>query len=82
MAAGERVTGVTIHLVDGKYDHGQIIAQTEVPVLDGDTADSLRDRVLRREHEFFVETLQKISRGEIVLTSAGEVERSLKAEES
>ena len=82
LAAGERVTGVTIHLVDGEYDHGQIISQTEVPVLDSDTADSLRDRVLISEHEFFVDTLQKISRGEIVLTSAGEVERSLRAEES
>ena len=65
LEAGERVTGVTIHLVDEVYDHGPIIAQCEVPVLDGDTADSLSERVLKREHEFYVETLQRIAEGEI-----------------
>ena len=80
LAAGERVTGVTIHLVDEQYDNGQAIAQTEVPVLHGDTAESLRDRMLIREHEFYVETLRKIALGEIVLASAGEVDRSLRAE--
>ena len=67
LASGEHVTGVTIHLVDDVYDHGQIIAQSEVPVRSGDTVDSLSKRVLRREHEFYVETLAKIERGEIVL---------------
>ena len=65
LEAGESVTGVTIHLVDEVYDHGPIIAQCEVPVLDGDTADSLSERVLKREHEFYVETLQRIAQGEI-----------------
>ena len=67
LAAGERVTGVTVHLVDEEYDHGQIVAQAEVPVLDGDTVESLRLRVLRREHELYPETLQKIATGEIEL---------------
>ena len=65
LEAGESVTGVTIHLVDEVYDHGPIIAQCEVPVLEGDTADSLSGRVLKREHEFYVETLQRIAEGEI-----------------
>jgi phosphoribosylglycinamide formyltransferase-1 len=67
LAAGERVTGVTIHKVDQHYDQGEIVAQCEVTVVAGDTVDSLGERVLRREHEFYVETLQQISHGEIDL---------------
>ena len=67
LAAGEKTTGVTIHLVDDQYDHGLIVAQCEVPVLDGDTVESLSGRVLQLEHRFYVETLQRISRGEIDL---------------
>ena len=67
LAAGERVTGVTVHLVDDEYDQGPILAQVEVPVLDGDTVESLRQRVLRREHALYPETLQKIATGEIEL---------------
>ena len=67
LASGEPATGVTIHLVDENYDRGPIIAQSEVPVLDGDTPDSLAARVLEREHQLFAETLQKIATGEIDL---------------
>ena len=67
LAAGEKVTGVTIHLADERFDHGPIVAQTQVPVLKGDTADSLSRRVLKREHQFYVETLARIERGEIDL---------------
>lgn len=68
LAAGERVTGVTIHVVDEQYDHGPIIAQSQVPVQGDDTADSLSERVLGSEHELFVETLRKIESGEIDLS--------------
>lgn len=67
LAAEETITGVTIHVVDGQYDHGQILAQCEVPVLAGDTADSLAARVLAHEHRLYPETLQKISDGRIQL---------------
>ena len=67
LAAGEKVTGVTIHIVDEHYDTGPIIAQCQVPVLEGDTADSLAERVLKHEHVLFAETLQKIADGRIVL---------------
>jgi len=69
LAAEETVTGVTIHVVDGQYDHGQILAQCEVPVLPGDTADSLAARILVHEHRLYPETLQKISDGHIQLPS-------------
>ncbi len=65
--AGERVTGVTIHVVDDRYDHGRIVAQCEVPVQAGDTADSLAERVLQEEHRLYPATLQRIAAGEIVL---------------
>ena len=65
LAAGERVTGATIHFVDEEYDRGEIIAQSEVPVENGDTVETLGGRVLGREHEIYVETLQRISLGEI-----------------
>ena len=67
LASGERTTGVTIHQVDEEYDRGPIVAQRKVPVRDGDTPESLQERVLTSEHEIYVETLQKIGRGEIVL---------------
>jgi phosphoribosylglycinamide formyltransferase-1 len=67
LAAGEKETGVTIHLVDEQYDHGRILAQSPVPVTDGDTVESLSGRVLEREHVFLVETMGRIIRGEIPL---------------
>lgn len=68
LAAGERVTGVTVHQVDEEYDRGPIVAQCEVPVVEDDTVESLGERVLRREHQFYVETLQRIAQGEIALS--------------
>jgi len=73
LAAGEPVTGVTVHLVDDQLDHGATVAQCEVPVRDDDTVDSLAERVLVREHELYVATLQRIARGELDL---GEIERT------
>ena len=67
LAAGEQVTGVTIHIIDENYDTGPIVNQCQVPVLAGDTADSLAERVLKHEHRLYVETLQKISDGRIRL---------------
>ncbi len=67
LAAGEKVTGVSIHIVDESYDTGPIINQRQVPVHAGDTVDSLAERVLKHEHVLYVETLQKIADGRIVL---------------
>jgi phosphoribosylglycinamide formyltransferase-1 len=62
LAAGVAETGVTVHLVDGEYDHGEILAQTRVPVQTDDTVDVLASRVLQREHEFLVETIAGLGR--------------------
>jgi len=50
LAAGARVSGPTVHLVDERYDHGRILAQWPVPVLPDDTPERLAARVLDAEH--------------------------------
>lgn len=67
LAAGDAETGVTIHVVDAEYDHGRIVAQASVPVLAGDTVETLAARVLAREHAFIVETLDAIVSGRVKL---------------
>lgn len=67
LAAGVEVTGVTVHVVDAHYDHGQILAQRQVPVQPGDTPDSLAQRVLEHEHDLLVETVARIASGELAL---------------
>jgi phosphoribosylglycinamide formyltransferase-1 len=53
LAAGESVTGCTVHYVDEKIDHGDIIAQREVPILPNDSAESLHARIQVAEHELY-----------------------------
>jgi len=53
LAAGEAITGCTVHYVDHKIDHGEIIAQREVPVLSGDTPESLHARIQIAERELY-----------------------------
>ena len=53
LAAGETVTGCTVHFVDEKIDHGQIIAQREVRILPHDTPESLHARVQVAEHQLY-----------------------------
>ena len=52
-AAGEAVAGCTVHCVDEKVDHGQILAQREVTILPNDTPDSLHARIQALEHELY-----------------------------
>ncbi|MXY47146.1 MAG: phosphoribosylglycinamide formyltransferase [Chloroflexi bacterium] len=61
LASGETVTGVTIHYVDEQYDHGDTLAQCEVPVLPGDTLETLEERVKERERVFWAETLHMLA---------------------
>jgi phosphoribosylglycinamide formyltransferase 1 len=55
---GCKVSGVTVHLVDELYDHGPIVMQKCVPVLENDDPDLLAARVLVQEHKVFAEALQ------------------------
>jgi phosphoribosylglycinamide formyltransferase 1 len=53
LIAGETVTGCTVHYVDERIDHGQILAQKEVKILPNDTAESLHARIQVMEHELY-----------------------------
>ena len=67
IAAGESVSGVSVHLVDEEYDRGPVIAQSQVPVLPSDTPDTLAARVLQREHTLYPQTIQRIATGQLDL---------------
>jgi phosphoribosylglycinamide formyltransferase 1 len=73
LAAGSRVSGVTIHFVDEVYDRGSIIAQWPVPVLPYDTVDSLAARVLRIEHILYPRAVAAVATGTVSLTGEGVV---------
>lgn len=62
---GVRVTGCTVHFVDRGTDTGPVIAQAAVPVLDDDDEQSLRARILTREHELLPRVLQWMAEGRV-----------------
>jgi phosphoribosylglycinamide formyltransferase-1 len=57
---GARLTGCTVHLVDEELDHGPIILQQAVPVLDDDSEDSLSQRILEYEHRIYPQALKLV----------------------
>ena len=67
IAAGETVSGATVHLVDERYDHGPVVARAIVPVLAADTAADLERRVMAAEPGLYISTLQAIAAGSIQL---------------
>ena len=60
LEANEKWTGVTVHYVDEKLDHGDIIAQRKVPVMSDDTPESLHARIQEVEHTLYPEALEKV----------------------
>lgn len=54
---GAKVSGCTVHFVDETLDGGPIIAQREVPVIEGDTVDTLSSRILEQEHKLYAEAV-------------------------
>jgi len=62
---GVKITGCTVHFADNQYDHGPIILQKAVPVLDDDTPETLAARVFQAECEAYPEALQLIAEGRL-----------------
>jgi phosphoribosylglycinamide formyltransferase 1 len=58
--AGARVTGATVHYVDAGMDTGPIVAQDELPIRPGETAEELAERLLPVEHRLYVEAIRRI----------------------
>jgi formyltetrahydrofolate-dependent phosphoribosylglycinamide formyltransferase len=65
LAYGAKVSGCTVHFADNVYDHGPIILQKPVPVLEGDTPESLADRVFARECEAYPEAVRLFGEGRL-----------------
>ena len=65
IACGVRVSGCTVHFADNVYDHGPIIVQKTVPVLDDDTPDSLAERVFAQECEAYPEAIRLFGEGRL-----------------
>ena len=67
LAYGTKVSGCTIHFVDEGMDHGPIILQDTVPVLDGDTEETLAARVLDKEHILYPRAIELFVDGRLEL---------------
>lgn len=74
---GVKITGCTVHFVTPELDHGPIIAQAAVPVLDDDTPDTLAERILQQEHciypqavRWFIEGRLQVVDGQVRLSAA------------
>ena len=67
LAYGTKVSGCTIHFVDEGMDHGPIILQDTVPVLDGDTEETLAARVLEKEHILYPKAIELFVDGRLAL---------------
>ncbi len=63
---GVKISGCTVHFVDEHLDHGAIILQKSVEVLDDDTPETLSKRIIKLEHDSYVEAVRRIAAGEII----------------
>jgi phosphoribosylglycinamide formyltransferase-1 len=69
-ASGDTASGVTVHIVDGDYDHGPPVATLAVPLAPGDDAAAIEAKVTAAEPAFFVDVLRRISTGALRLPDA------------
>jgi phosphoribosylglycinamide formyltransferase 1 len=77
---GVKVTGCTVHFVDEHLDHGAIILQKTVPVLDGDDVHTLSARILEQEHTAYSEAIGLLLSGEVEIQGRTVVRRHVRAE--
>jgi len=77
---GVKVTGCTVHFVDEHLDHGPIILQKIVPVLDGDDVHTLSARILEQEHAAYSEAIGLLLSGEVEMQGRVVVRRHARAE--
>ncbi|MBV2182629.1 MAG: phosphoribosylglycinamide formyltransferase [Castellaniella sp.] len=73
LAQGVQWHGCTVHFVTPVLDHGPIIAQGIIPVLENDTSDSLASRLLPVEHQLYMQVLRWLAQGRVALRDDGRV---------
>jgi len=74
-AYGVKVAGCTVHFVDNELDHGVIVSQHVVPVLEGDDGHSLAERILKEEHVAYSEGIGMVASGEYEISGRQFVKR-------
>jgi len=74
---GVKVTGCTVHFVDEHLDHGPIILQKIVPVVDGDDEGSLSARILQQEHMAYSEAIGLVLSGEVEIKNGKVIRRAI-----
>lgn len=67
LAANEKESGCSVHLVNEVFDEGPLLAQTKVPVKQGDTPEMLAERILPHEHELYISVVRDICSGKLDL---------------
>jgi len=77
---GAKITGCTVHFVDEHLDHGPIILQKSVPVLEGDDVHSLSARILEQEHTAYSEAIGLLLSGEVEIRGRAVMRRQVRAE--
>jgi phosphoribosylglycinamide formyltransferase-1 len=75
LAAGVRLSGTSVHVVDAGVDTGPIIAQAAVRILPDDDRDSLHQRIQKAEHLLLPEVIDRIARGSVRLEPTLQIER-------
>jgi len=65
VAWGVKVTGVTVHLVDEEMDHGPIVAQEAVPIVEGEDRDHLETRIHQTEHRLYAPAVRALVEGRV-----------------
>jgi phosphoribosylglycinamide formyltransferase-1 len=71
LAAGEPFTGASVHWVDHEYDHGEVLAQTRIPVDPADTPETLEAKVMAAEPPLYIDVLRRITTGVELATASG-----------
>jgi len=73
---GVKVSGCTVHFVDENLDHGVIVVQRAIPVLESDDAHTLADRILAEEHLAYTEAIRRVASGEYEIRGRRFVKRN------
>jgi phosphoribosylglycinamide formyltransferase-1 len=72
-AYGVKLTGITVHFANAEYDKGPIIAQRAIPIEEGDTLESLEERIHQTEHVLYPEVLQLLAEDRVSVDDHGKV---------